>query len=169
MRAQKRRPPWPPWPFAVPPRSGDVVRVLVPFAIRKRGGRKLVLVPGGNDLVTDRPRVDNAMIKALGHAFRRRKLLETGIYGTIEELAATEKANPSYVSRVLRMTLLAPDIVEAILDGRHPLRDVPSHIDAAVPASWHPKRQASAQRRRRKILGDHALAAVAVEEHQPSA
>lgn len=49
--------------------------------------------------------------------FRWRKLLETGAYGTIEELAEAEKINPSYISRVLRMTLLAPDIVEAVLKG----------------------------------------------------
>jgi hypothetical protein len=45
-------------------------------------------------------------------------------YGTVKELAAAEKINASYGSRILRMTLLAPDIEEAILDGRHsvPLR-----------------------------------------------
>jgi hypothetical protein len=41
---------------------------------------------------------DNAMIKALARAFRWRKQLETGVFGTIEELAAAEKINPSYVS-----------------------------------------------------------------------
>jgi hypothetical protein len=60
------------------------------------------------------------MFKALARGFRGRKLLETGAYGTIEEIAAAEKINSSYVSRLLRMTLLAPDIVEAILDGRQP-------------------------------------------------
>ena len=45
-------------------------------------------------------------------------MLETGAYGTIADLAKAEKINSSYVSRVLRLTLLAPDIVEAILDGR---------------------------------------------------
>ena len=50
------------------------------------------------------------MVKALARAFRWRKLLETGVYGTIEELAAAEKINASYVSRVLRLTLLAPDM-----------------------------------------------------------
>lgn len=45
-------------------------------------------------------------------------MMETGRYGTINELAAAEKINSSYVSRMLRLTLLAPDIVEAILDGR---------------------------------------------------
>ena len=40
-------------------------------------------------------------------------------YGTIEKLAAAEKINASYVSRVIQMTLLAPDIVEAVLNGKH--------------------------------------------------
>ena len=60
------------------------------------------------------------MIKAIARGFRWRKLLETGIYGTLEEIAAAEKINPSYVSRLLRTTLLAPEVVEAILDGRQP-------------------------------------------------
>ncbi len=57
------------------------------------------------------------MVKALARAFRWRNLLQTGVYGTVAELAAAEKINPSYVSRVLRLTLLAPKIVEGILDG----------------------------------------------------
>jgi hypothetical protein len=55
------------------------------------------------------------LLKALARGFRWRKLLETGDYATIEEIAEAENINPSYVSRVLRMTLLAPDTVEAIL------------------------------------------------------
>jgi hypothetical protein len=62
--------------------------------------------------------VNSALVKALARAFRWRRMLETGRYGTITDLAAAEKINESYVSRVLRLTLLAPDIVEAILDGR---------------------------------------------------
>jgi hypothetical protein len=65
-------------------------------------------------------RVGNAKVKALARAFRWRKMLESGVYGTIEELAAAEKINAAYVSRVLRLALLASAIVEAILDGRHP-------------------------------------------------
>jgi hypothetical protein len=60
------------------------------------------------------------MVKALARAFRWRKLMEAGVYITIEEIAAAEKINTSYVSRILRMTLLAPEIVEATVDGRHP-------------------------------------------------
>ena len=67
-----------------------------------------------------RPRVDNAMVKALARAFRWQRMLDEGVCGTIEELAKREKVNRGYMSRVLRLTLLAPDIVEAILDGRQP-------------------------------------------------
>jgi hypothetical protein len=104
---------------SVPP--DEVVQVRVPFSIRKRGGRKLVVVPAGTAPAPDRPSVENAMIKALARAFRWRKLLEAGTYGTIEELAAAERINSSYVSRVLRLTLLAPDIVEGILNGTRSL------------------------------------------------
>ena len=95
--------------------------VTVPFAIRKRGGRKLILTPDGTKVTPQsRARVDNALLKALARGFRWRKLLETGDFATIEEIAEAENINPSYVSRVLRMTLLAPEIVEAILAGRQP-------------------------------------------------
>ena len=95
--------------------------VTVPFAIRKRGGRKLILTPDGLAAVPQqRARVDSALLKALARGFRWRKLLDAGEFSTIEEIANAENINPSYVSRVLRMTLLAPDIVEAILAGRQP-------------------------------------------------
>jgi hypothetical protein len=60
------------------------------------------------------------MVKAIARAFRWREMLETGKYATIREIAAAEKINATYVGRVLRLTLLAPDIVEAILSGRQP-------------------------------------------------
>jgi hypothetical protein len=89
------------------------------------------------------------------------------VYGTLEDLSAAEKINSSYVSRILRLTLLAPDIVEAILDG-HPCEMSLAKIMQPFASSWAEKRQVSALLYRRKILGDYALAAVAVEEHQPS-
>jgi hypothetical protein len=62
--------------------------------------------------------VDSVMVRALARAFRWRKLLEAGAYGSAAELAAAEKVDPSYLGRVLRLTLLAPDLIEAILDER---------------------------------------------------
>jgi hypothetical protein len=65
-----------------------------------------------------RPKVDTALVKALARAFRWRRMLDEGVCGAIGELAQREKINRGYMSRVLGLTLLAPDIVEAILDGQ---------------------------------------------------
>jgi hypothetical protein len=130
-----------------PAKGAEVVRVHVPFAIRKRGGRKLVLVPGGGtDHVPDRPRVDNAMIKALARAFRWRKLLETGVYGTIEDLATAEKINCSYISRILRLTLLAPVVVDAVCQGHQPPCLTLGLLIKPFPIEWHEQT--------RKLLAD---------------
>lgn len=94
--------------------------ITIPFKIRKRGGRKLILTPDGTPSPVPRTRVDSALLKALARGFRWKKMLEEGDYQTLEEIAKAENINPSYVSRLLRMTLLAPEIVEAILAGRQP-------------------------------------------------
>ena len=115
----------------------QTLTIRVPFAIRKRGGRNLVIAPNGAETSAPvRHRVDNAMIRALARAFRWRKLLDTGVYGSIEEMAAAEKINTTYVSRLLRMTLLAPDIVEAILDGRQPVEMTLAVLMEPLTISW---------------------------------
>lgn len=75
-------------------------------------------------------------MKALARAFRWRRMLEAGRVGTINELAAAEKINPSYVSRLLRLTLLAPCIVEAILDGRQPDGMTLPALMKPFPVEW---------------------------------
>ena len=113
------------------------VTVTVPFAIRKRGGRKLVITPDGVTAAPmKRARVDSALLKALARGFRWRKLLETGDYATIEEIAEAESINPSYVSRVLRMTLLAPEIVETILAGKQPEGLTMARAMQPFPGEW---------------------------------
>src|SRR5262245_45131036 len=106
----------------MPVREPNIVTVKVPFAVRKRGGRKLVLAPDGAPMPPTAPHIDSTLVKAVARAFRWQKMLETGQYATIKEIARTEKINPSYVSRVLRLTLLAPMLVEDLLAGRaqHP-------------------------------------------------
>ena len=83
-----------------------------------------------------RPRVDNAMVKALARAFRWRKMLDEGVHATLEELAKAKGIAPSYVSRILRLTLLAPEIVEAILDGRQPAELQLDDLLDGVPLEW---------------------------------
>ena len=115
----------------------QTVTVTVPFAIRRRGGRKLVITPDGMAATpAPRARVDSALLKALARGFRWRKLLETGNFTTIEEIAEAENINPSYVSRVLRMTLLAPDLVEAILAGRQPEGLTMARAMQPFPEEW---------------------------------
>ena len=115
----------------------QTVTVTVPFAIRKRGGRKLVITPDGTTTApVTRAGLDSALLKALARGFRWRKLLETGDFATIEEIAASERINPSYVSRVLRMTLLAPEIVEAILAGKQPEGLTMARAMQPFPLEW---------------------------------
>jgi hypothetical protein len=96
-------------------REAQTLTVVIPLRVKPRGGRKAMVTPGV--LALER-RQDITLMKAVARAFRWRRMLESGQFTTINELAAAEKINSSYVSRVLRLTLLAPDIVEAILDGR---------------------------------------------------
>ena len=96
-----------------------MLTVHIPLSVRRRGGRKVVIAPDGTEApVIAAARIDTTLLKALARAFRWRRMLETGVVSTVGEIAVREKINKSYVSRVLRLTLLAPVIVEAILDGR---------------------------------------------------
>ncbi|MGE3743279.1 MAG: hypothetical protein AB7I59_27685, partial [Geminicoccaceae bacterium] len=86
------------------PLRDAVVTIKIPFAVRKRGGRKLVLAPDGAPMPPAAPHIDSALVKAIARAFRWQKMLESGQFSTIREIARAEKINPSYVSRVLRLT-----------------------------------------------------------------
>ena len=117
--------------------TDQTTTVVVPFTIRKRGGRKLILTPDGtlaSPLTRIRP--DSALLKALARGFRWKKMLQEGDYQTLEEIADAENINPSYVSRLLRTTLLAPEIVEAILAGRQPAGLTMAKAMQPFPAEW---------------------------------
>jgi len=107
-------------PKLVASRDEKNVTVSVALTFRSRGGRKFIVVPGGAEPM--RPPfntyVRDAMVKALARAFRWRRLLESGNYASIGDLAKAEGVNFSYMCRVLRLTLLSPKIVEAVLNGR---------------------------------------------------
>jgi hypothetical protein len=122
---------------AILARVERTLTVHVPLTLRRRGGRKLVVTPDGEPAwAPPRARVDNAIIKALARAFRWRDMLEDNTHATIAEIAAAEKINGSYVSRVLRLTLLAPEIVEAILGGRNPVGLTLPVLMRPFPLDW---------------------------------
>lgn len=122
----------------------ETVTIHVPFRLVKRGGRKEMVLPA--DVPTQR-RPDDALVKALARAFRWKRMLESGEFTTIAELAAREGIAISYLTRVLRLTLLAPDIVEAILDGTQGPELTLSRLLEPLPADWQ------SQRRGRNRLG----------------
>ncbi|TCI00718.1 hypothetical protein EJV46_01225 [Roseococcus sp. SYP-B2431] len=96
------------------------ITVRVPLALRARPGRKTVIVPipreGEESVQTTRS--DPALLKALARAFRYQRLLDEGRYASITEMAGAEKIERGYLGSLLRLTLLAPEIVEAIMDGQ---------------------------------------------------
>lgn len=118
------------------------VTVRVPISIKRRGGRKLILTPNGQNLKggSASRHIDSAMIKAVARAFRWREMLENGEYSTIREIAEAEKINESYVSRVLRLTLLAPATVEVILDGRQGPEVTLGALMKPFPVEWAAQR-----------------------------
>ncbi len=101
--------------------DGRSFTVHVSISFQSRGGRKQVIMPEGDAAVsTTMPTVDPTLVKALARAFRWQRMLEQGEYGSLAEIAEKEKINGSYVSRILRLALLSPPIVEAILNGTQP-------------------------------------------------
>jgi len=116
----------------------ETVTIHVPFRIVKRGGRKEMILPAGS--VDQRSRVDSTLIKAVGRAFRWKRLLETGEFTTVAELANREGIAVSYLTRVMRLTQLAPDIVEAILDGRQPPSLSLEVLRDQLPLDWPEQR-----------------------------
>lgn len=111
----------------------ETVTIHVPFRIVKRSGRKEMQLPKGAP--TQRC-LDNTLVKALARAFRWKRILDSGDFVTINELAEREGIAVSYLTRVLRLTLLAPDIVEAILDGTQGPDVTLSQLLEPLPADW---------------------------------
>ena len=111
----------------------ETVTLHVPFRVAKRGGRKEMQLPEG---VKQPVRTDNTLVKALARAFRWKRMLEAGEFATIAELAEREGIASSYMTRILRLTLLAPDIVAAILDGRHGPAVTLAQVFEPFPVEW---------------------------------
>lgn len=122
-------------------RDGHTIKVFVPMTFQRRGGRKLIIAPdGANDWVQPQPKQDNTLIKAIARAKRWQRMLESGKVPSTRQLAEKEKINPSYLARIIRLTLLAPDIIEAILDGRQPKGLLLADLLKPFPVEWDAQR-----------------------------
>ena len=118
------------------------ITVRVPLKIRRRPGRKTVVMPlPGTGEAAIQTRADPALLKALARAFRYQKLLDEGRYASISEMAAAENIERGYLGNLLRLTLLAPMIVDAILAGRHRADLALPTLMQPVPDSWDEQRR----------------------------
>ena len=123
--------------------SGGQRVTLVPLTIKRRQNRKL-LIPPAPDAATTAGGFDVPMIKTLGKAFYWKRLIDEGEYATTADLARALKVECGWAAEVLRMTMLAPDIVEAIFEGRQP-RQLNLHTlrgrQDLLPRDWGEQRR----------------------------
>jgi virulence-associated protein VagC len=121
--------------------DGKSLTIRLPLTLRRRGGRKVVISPAGEQLVPQpwaKPRsgIDESLVKTLAQAFQWQQLLDDGQFGTVGDLALAKRLDQSFVSRILRLTLLAPDIVEAILDGTQAPAMQRQNLLHGFPLEW---------------------------------
>jgi len=102
--------------------NGQSVQIRVPMKLKRRNGRKVVILPEGapSQNVAPRPQCNRSLAATIARAYHWDGLIASGRYSSVSDLAAALHLDRSFVARVLRLTLLAPDIVEAILSGDEP-------------------------------------------------
>jgi hypothetical protein len=122
--------------------DGHTLVVRIPMRFQRRGGRKRIVAPDGSEIApTNKPQPDGTLVKALARAWQWQRLLDQAAYTSIRHIAEDERINASYVSRILRLALLAPDIVEAILEGRSEQQLILERLERPLPGCWHQQRQ----------------------------
>ena len=120
----------------------DTLTIRIPMRLQRRGGRKLIMTPEGSAAPAPKPRRDETLVKALVRAHRWRRRIESGQAKSITDLAEQEGVTDAYVCRLLPLTCLAPDIVEAILDGRQPKGLRLAEMLGNGPLAWNAQKEA---------------------------
>jgi hypothetical protein len=121
--------------------DGTALVVRIPMRFQRRGGRKRIVAPDGGEIVLpSTPQPDGTLVKALARAWRWQRMLDEGIYTSVSEIGDAENISKSYVSRILRLALLAPDVIEAILAGRRTQGMMLEQLERRLPASWEQQR-----------------------------
>jgi hypothetical protein len=121
--------------------DGETLVVRIPMRFQRRGGRKRIVAPDGSAIVpSSKPQPDGTLVKALARAWHWQRLLDEGVYTTVSEIGDAENISKSYISRILRLALLAPDIVEAIVAGQPDQALMLEQLERPPPASWNEQR-----------------------------
>jgi hypothetical protein len=118
----------------------DTLTIRIPIRLQRRGGRKLIITPEGAVPPPRKPARDETLIKAIVRSHRWRRKIESGRAKSITDLAEQEGVTDAYVCRLLPLTCLAPDIVEAILDGRQPKGLRLAEMLGNGPVPWNDQR-----------------------------
>ena len=118
----------------------DTLTIRIPMRLQRRGGRKLIMTPEGVAASARKPSRDETLINALVRAHRWRRRIESGRAKSITDLAEQEDLTVAYVCRLLPLTCLAPEIVEAILDGRQPKGLRLAEMLGNGPLGWEEQR-----------------------------
>jgi hypothetical protein len=122
--------------------SGTTLVVRIPMRFQRRGGRKRIIAPDGSAIVpTSKPQPDGTLVKALARAWRWQRQLDDEVYSSVSDIGEAEGISKSYVSRILRLALLAPDIIEAILAGQTDQALMLEQLERPLPASWEEQRE----------------------------
>jgi hypothetical protein len=119
----------------------DSLTIRIPIRLQRRGGRKLIMTPEGAAMPAPKPRPDETLVKALVRAHRWRRRIESGKAKSITDLAEHEGVTDAYVCRLLPLTCLAPDVVEAILNGRQPKGLRLAELLGNGPFAWEEQRR----------------------------
>ena len=122
--------------------DGSTLVVRIPMRFQRRGGRKRIVASDGSAIVpAAKPQPHGTLVKALARAWRWQRMLDEGVYATVGEIGDAENISKSYVSRILRLALLAPEFVETILAGSTDQVLMLEKLQRPLAASWAEQRQ----------------------------
>ncbi len=124
------------YPALTVSRDGDAIVVRIPVRFYRRNGRQMVLTRGDHGQTSPDRETNGSLVSALAKAYRWQEQLESGEYTSFEDLAAGNGVDRTYVGRILRLTSLAPGIVERVLDGDEPEGISLRRLQKGVPAVW---------------------------------
>jgi hypothetical protein len=122
--------------------TGRILIVRIPMRFQRRGGRKRIVALDGSELTPSlKPQPDGTLVKALARAWRWQQMLDEGVYASVSDIGDAENISKSYVSRILRLALLVPDVMEAILAGRTDQGMMLGRLERPLRSSWEEQRR----------------------------
>ena len=117
------------------------ITVRIPIDIQRKSGRRFIMTPGGAELQYVTPKRSDPMIGAIVKAHLWKEEMESGKVKNLEAIGKREHITVSYISRIYRLTLLAPDIIEAILVGTQPKTLTLLDLLKPFPLPWTEQRE----------------------------